>query len=187
MINRRIRPLANDHQEDRTSCKWSPRGLATCQWSSGGTGHLLMIIRRIQPLANDHPEGLAYPFPHLKSSLSPPSYPYPKQSTWGSRALSTGQPRFSWRACLAIKHRARRRRSCGPAAGSIWASLPLHSFLAESQPGLVLHSARVSSCRKSPKLVFHLASVRSKMIHLIWSLPGILETGPALAWGHRVP
>ena len=45
----RIRPLSNDHPED----------LATCKWSSGGSGHLQMIIWRDRPLANDHLEDLA--------------------------------------------------------------------------------------------------------------------------------
>ena len=40
------RPLANDHPED----------LASCKWSSGGSGLLQMIIQQIQPLANDHME-----------------------------------------------------------------------------------------------------------------------------------
>ena len=48
MINRRIRPLANDHLE----------GLATCKWSSGGSSHLQMIIQRIRLLASDCPEDL---------------------------------------------------------------------------------------------------------------------------------
>ena len=41
-----IWPLAIDHPED----------LATCKWSSRGTGHLQMIIWRIWPLPNDHLE-----------------------------------------------------------------------------------------------------------------------------------
>ena len=44
MIIRRIWPLAYNHLED----------LASCKWSSGGSGLLHMIIRRIKPLANDH-------------------------------------------------------------------------------------------------------------------------------------
>ena len=49
MIIRRIQPLANDHPEDPTSCKWLSRGY----------GLLQMIIQRIRPLANDHLEDLA--------------------------------------------------------------------------------------------------------------------------------
>ena len=59
MIIWRIQYLANDHLEDPASCKWS----------SGGSGHLqiiiwwdrplAMIIQRIWPLAHDHPEDLA--------------------------------------------------------------------------------------------------------------------------------
>ena len=42
-------PLANDHLD----------GLASCKWSSGGTGLLQMIIRMDRPLANDHLDGQA--------------------------------------------------------------------------------------------------------------------------------
>ena len=49
MIIWRILSLANNHQEDLASCKWSFRG----------SGHLQMIIWRDRPLANDHPEDLA--------------------------------------------------------------------------------------------------------------------------------
>ena len=49
MINRRNRPLANDH----------PKGLASCNWSYRGSSLLQMIIWRIQPLANNHLEGQA--------------------------------------------------------------------------------------------------------------------------------
>ena len=45
MIVRKDRPLANNQ----------PERLASCKWSSRGTGLLQMIIQRIWPLANDHP------------------------------------------------------------------------------------------------------------------------------------
>ena len=69
--------FANDHPKDRASCKWSSGGSghlqiiirrirplannhpATCKWSCRGSSLLQMIIQRIQPLANDHLEDLA--------------------------------------------------------------------------------------------------------------------------------
>ena len=46
----RGQPLANDHPEGPTPCKWLSRG----------TSLLQMIIWRGRPLANDYPEGSAF-------------------------------------------------------------------------------------------------------------------------------
>ena len=47
----------------------NPEDPASCKWSSGGTGHLQMIIQRIWPLANDFLEGPALVNDHLSPRL----------------------------------------------------------------------------------------------------------------------